>query len=93
MCVDASDYHKWHSDFEGFIFTEYDDRVQELVPKCDIEEDWISVDLTEKRLIGFRTVESDYLNGRRNIRSIQLITDTPACDDTHFKIDPLQDMS
>ena len=70
MCVDASNYHKYHSDFEGFIFTQYDDVVQELTPECPRVEDWIPVDLTEKRLIGFKVIESDYIDGLRNIRSI-----------------------
>ena len=93
MCVDATVLYNHNSDFEGFILTEYDDVVQELTPKCNEEEDWISVDLTEKRLIGFKVIESDYTDGRRNLRSIQVITDTPACDDTQFKIDTIQDMS
>ena len=70
-----------NSDFEGFKFTEYDDVFQELTPHCHREEDWISVDLTERRIIGFKVVESDYV-GKRNLRSIQLITDTPTCEDT-----------
>ena len=82
MCVDnQSSGNPINADFEGFIFTEYDDVVQELTPHCPHEEDWISVDLTERRLIGFKVIESDYA-GKRNLRSIQLITDTPACDDT-----------
>ena len=90
MCVDSSQgQQKVHADFEGFKFTDYADVLKELTPSCNNKNDWISVDLTNRRLIGFKIYESDYIDGRRNVRGIQVITDTPSCDNTKITIQAL----
>ena len=47
-------------DFEGFEFTLSDSSTILLSPGCPFEASGHSEDLTNQRLIGFRTIVSDY---------------------------------
>ena len=58
------------ADFEGFKFTEMDGQVTKLAAHCPKRADWVTIDLTDRRIIGFRVVESHWYSRFRNIRSI-----------------------
>ena len=53
---------------------------------------WVYFDLTEKRLVGFKVLYSDYNSGTRNIRSICPLVDTPDCSETEFFTESFDDM-
>ena len=48
------------NDFEGFIIHEYSGTVTELYSKCT---EFVSIDLSRQRLVGFEIVASDYRDG------------------------------
>jgi hypothetical protein len=50
------------------------------------------VDLTGRRLIGFKTIISDYQRGQRNIRTICPIIDEIDCSKTTYYEDNFDDM-
>ena len=82
-----------HADFEGFRFLEYGEtKKKTLSPSCP-QKDFISIDLTRSRVVGFRVIISDYQRGLRNIRSICPILDTPSCADTELLLTETRDMS
>ena len=69
-----------NDDFEGLHFTELDGDYTVLSPNCK-DSAITNFDLSARRLIGFRVINSDYRGGRVNIRSIAPIVDYfPACD-------------
>ena len=73
ICVDGIGTTGVSADFEGFKFIEVDGTTQFLTASCPNPNQ--IVDLSQKRLIGFHVIVSDYLAGRRNIRAIAPIVD------------------
>lgn len=60
-----------------------------MYTSCD---EFVSIDLSRKRLIGFDIVASDYKDGLRNIRSICPLLDEPNCHETEIIVDEMSDM-
>ena len=68
ICVDYHPTRLTYVDFEGFEFTDNDGNVETLSPDCS--GDFEKIDLTDRKLIGFKVVVSDFIRERRNIRTI-----------------------
>ena len=59
MCLDNYETYSISNDFEGFEFVESDLSVTYISPDCPTAY-WVTEDLTNYRLIGFKTTISDY---------------------------------
>ena len=71
--------------FRGFKFLEYgSDQPITLGASCP-DEQWQTIDLASKRVVGFTVMVSDH-DDRRNIRSICPLIDTIDCRDAEFDL-------
>ena len=87
ICVDNENPVEIARDFQSFHFYEFDGSEHTLHTGCEGSH---RVDVSRNRLIGFRVVEGDYVDGRRNIRSIGPILDyPPPCADTVLTMEPI----
>ena len=83
ICVDSHSQTELNEDFKGFTFTS-ESNTQSLSAQCDGL--YTDFDLTEKTLVGFRAIISDYGSGdRRNIRTICPIVQEFDCGTTSIQ--------
>ena len=101
ICVDDHNSEQ-EQDFEGFKFLQYDEVAPiEILPTSSGCSDgtFKVLDMTDKRLIGFKVIISDHLgsDGRySNIRQICPLVDAVSlsnCDTTEFYLEDLHSMS
>ena len=103
ICVDDQNSEGKNRDFEGFKFLEYGSSTTVDISADCPAENWKVLDLTNKRLIGFKVIISDHLSDDRecfkNIRSICPIVDsfedetsTVDCENTQFDLSGLRSM-
>ena len=92
ICADVNNAATNEADFEGFTFYPYDESALKLRPSCSVNDE-VEIDLTGKRLIGFRVVETYRNNNYRNIRTICPIIDEPDCADSQILTDNFDDMT
>ena len=92
ICADVNSAATNEADFEGFTFYQYDETELNLRPSCSVNDE-VEIDLTGKRLIGFRVVVTDRVRDYRNIRTICPIIDTPDCADSQIFSDNFDDMT
>ena len=93
ICATVNSAYDFDQDFEGFSFYPYDQGVINLRPGCSVNDE-VEIDLTGKRLIGFRVVVTDRINvNDRTIRTICPIIDQPDCADSLIFTDDFDDMT
>lgn len=92
ICADVNSVAEAEQDFEGFSFYPYDESVINLRPGCSVNDE-VEIDLTGKRLIGFRVVVTDRVANDRTIRTICPIIDQPDCADSLIFTDNFDDMT
>ena len=91
ICVDNHSQTELNEDFKGFKFNFADSDTQTLSAQCDGL--YTDFDLTEKTLVGFRTIISDFDSGdRRNIKTICPIVQELDCTTTNIRaeLDPFE---
>ena len=90
LCLDYHVRNQKHADFAGLQFTEYGEESSDwLISRCSLSKAQ-RVNLTGKRLLGFRAVVSDYTNSPPyrldtvNIRQLCPIVHEVSCDESSF---------